>query len=214
MYLAEKEAQPVADGIILENPGFSEDGILSDRNWSRLSERAGAPHGAQTCALWILEKLTTWLLGWEYCVTLGLGDPQPISADFQTVFPDTGSRGLFLGLCSIWTWDLNQRSLISLVIFVCEHGCFMQAGHQMGLARLVTYRSLWKRRGEGDLSYGSIEAIWGKASPKALWLPRHLCGCGFGSLGRDLLQIQEPKVGRAVGGSWRTRSDGLKRFLW
>lgn len=63
MYLAEKEAQPVADGIILENLGFCEDGILSDRNSSRLSERAGAPHGAQTCALWILEKLTTWLLG-------------------------------------------------------------------------------------------------------------------------------------------------------
>lgn len=53
MYLAEKEAQPVADGIILENQGFCEDGILSDRNSSRLSERAGAPHRAQTCALWI-----------------------------------------------------------------------------------------------------------------------------------------------------------------
>lgn len=44
MYLAEKEAQPVADGIILECWGFCEDGILSDRNFSRLPERTGASH--------------------------------------------------------------------------------------------------------------------------------------------------------------------------
>lgn len=44
MYLAEKEAQPVADGIILECRGFCEDGILSDRNFSRLPERTSAPH--------------------------------------------------------------------------------------------------------------------------------------------------------------------------
>lgn len=62
MYLAEKEAQPVADGI-LECRGFCEDGILSDRNFSRLPERTKAPHREQTCALWILEKLITWLLG-------------------------------------------------------------------------------------------------------------------------------------------------------
>lgn len=44
MYLAGKEAQPVADGIILEDWGFCKDGILSDRNFSRLSERAEALH--------------------------------------------------------------------------------------------------------------------------------------------------------------------------
>lgn len=44
MYLAEKEAQLVADGIILECWGFCEDGILSDRNFSRLPERTKAPH--------------------------------------------------------------------------------------------------------------------------------------------------------------------------
>lgn len=93
MYLAEKEAQPVADGIILEYWGFCEDGILSDRNFGRLSERTEALHREQTCALWILEKLTTWLLGWEYCVTLGLWDPQPVSANFQIAFPNTGSCG-------------------------------------------------------------------------------------------------------------------------
>lgn len=93
MYLAEKEAQPVADGIILEYWGFCEDGILSDPNFSRLSERTEALHREQTCALWILEKLTTWLLGWEYCVTLGLWDPQPISANFQIAFPNPGSGG-------------------------------------------------------------------------------------------------------------------------
>lgn len=62
MYLAEKEAQPVADGILLEGWGFWEDGILTDRNFSRL-RKSQAPHREQTCALWILEKLTTWLLG-------------------------------------------------------------------------------------------------------------------------------------------------------
>lgn len=81
MYLAEKEAQPVADGILLEGWGFWEDGILTDRNFSRLG-KSQAPHREQTCTLWILGKLTTWLLGWEYRVTQGLGDPQPISANF------------------------------------------------------------------------------------------------------------------------------------
>lgn len=38
MYLAEKEAQPVADGILLEGWGFWEDGILTDRNFSRLGK--------------------------------------------------------------------------------------------------------------------------------------------------------------------------------
>lgn len=44
MYLAEKEARLVADGTILEDWGFCEDGTLSDRNLSRLSERTEAPH--------------------------------------------------------------------------------------------------------------------------------------------------------------------------
>jgi hypothetical protein len=43
MYLAEKEAQPVADGTLLEGWGFWEDGILADRNFSRL-RKSQAPH--------------------------------------------------------------------------------------------------------------------------------------------------------------------------
>lgn len=63
MYLAEKEAQPVADGTTPEYWGFCEDGVGSDRNLSRLSERTEAPPRDEILALWILEALTTWLLG-------------------------------------------------------------------------------------------------------------------------------------------------------
>lgn len=118
MYLAEKEAQPVADGTTPEYWGFCEDGVGSDRNLSRLGENWSSSQGWDTCFM-DLRSAYNLAPGMRILCHSGV---RRSTANFCLLSHCSSQHGkpwpcwLVSVLYSIWTWNFSHLGFVSLIV--------------------------------------------------------------------------------------------------